>query len=107
MSLESARTRLKQSTAENLRPIPRILEIIHERKIAAVVLGLPLRMDGSEGTSSAKIRKFGGELREHLGKIPLTFFDERFTTVTATEKLREAGKKAKHQKGHHRSSRCS
>ncbi|MFL2657719.1 MAG: Holliday junction resolvase RuvX [Akkermansiaceae bacterium] len=28
----------------------------------------------------------------------LTFFDERFTTVTATEKLREAGKKAKHQK---------
>ena len=38
------------------------------------------------------------KLREHLGKIPLTFFDERFTTVTATEKLREAGKKAKHQK---------
>jgi putative Holliday junction resolvase len=32
------------------------------------------------------------------GEIPLTFFDERFTTVTATEKLREAGKKAKHQK---------
>ena len=28
-------------------PIPRILEIIHERKIAAIVLGLPLRMDGS------------------------------------------------------------
>ena len=79
-------------------PIPRILEIIHERKIAAIVLGLPLRMDGSEGTSSAKIRKFGQELRGHLGEIPLTFFDERFTTVTAAEKLREAGKKAKHQK---------
>jgi putative Holliday junction resolvase len=79
-------------------PIARILEIIHKRKITAVVLGLPLRMDGSEGISSAKIRKFGGELRKHLGKIPLTFFDERFTTVTATEKLREAGKKAKHQK---------
>lgn len=78
--------------------IPRILKIIYERKITAVVLGLPLRMDGSEGTSSAKIRKFGGKLREHLGEIPLTFFDERFTTVTAAEKLREAGKKAKHQK---------
>lgn len=78
--------------------IPRILEIIHERKIAAVVLGLPLRMDGSEGTSSAKIRKFGEELRGHLEEIPLTFFDERFTTVTAAEKLREAGKKAKNQK---------
>ena len=51
-------------------PIPRILEIIHKRKITAVV----------------------------LGEIPLTFFDERFTTVTAAEKLRVAGKKAKHQK---------
>lgn len=78
--------------------IPRILEVITERKIQAVVLGLPLRMDGSEGTSSKKIRKFGKELRTNLGGIPLTFFDERFTTVTASEKLRSAGRKAKQQK---------
>lgn len=78
--------------------IPRILEVISERKIQAVVLGLPLRMDGSEGTSSKKIRKFGKELRTNLGDIPLTLFDERFTTVTASEKLRSAGRKAKQQK---------
>ena len=78
--------------------IPRILEVIAERKIQAVVLGLPLRMDGSEGTSSKKIRKFGKELRTNLGGIPLTFLDERFTTVTASEKLRSAGRKAKQQK---------
>lgn len=78
--------------------IPRILEVITERKIQAVVLGLPLRMDGSEGTSSKKIRKFGKELRTNLGDIPLTLFDERFTTVTASEKLRSAGRKAKQQK---------
>jgi len=78
--------------------IPRILEVIAERKVQAVVLGLPLRMDGSEGTSSKKIRKFGKELRTNLGDIPLTLFDERFTTVTASEKLRSAGRKAKQQK---------
>ena len=78
--------------------IPRILEVISERKIQAVVLGLPLRMDGSEGTSSKKVRKFGKELRTNLGDIPLTLFDERFTTVTASEKLRSAGRKAKQQK---------
>ena len=78
--------------------IPRILEVIAERKIQAVVLGLPLRMDGSKGTSSKKIRKFGKELRTNLGDIPLTLFDERFTTVTASEKLRSAGRKAKQQK---------
>lgn len=79
-------------------PIPRLLELIASRKIAAIVLGLPLRMDGSEGTSSAKVRKFGEDLRGHLGEIPLTYFDERFTTVAASDKLREAGKKAKQQK---------
>jgi len=79
-------------------PIPRLLEVISKRKITAIVLGLPLRMDGSEGTSSAKVRKFGEELRRHLGKIPLSYFDERFTTVAASDKLREAGKKAKQQK---------
>lgn len=79
--------------------IPRILEIIAERKIASVVLGLPLRMDGSEGTSSAKVRKFGKALRGQLRGLPLTFVDERFTTMTAAEKLREAGKNAKKQKG--------
>lgn len=78
--------------------IPRILEVIAARKIQAVVLGLPLRMDGSEGTSSKKVRKFGKELRTNLGDIPLTLFDERFTTVTASEKLRSAGRKAKQQK---------
>jgi putative Holliday junction resolvase len=80
-------------------PLERIIEIIAERKIRAVVLGLPLRMDGSEGRSSEKVRKFGDVLVSRLGDIPLTYFDERFTTVTASEKLRAAGKKAKSQKG--------
>ena len=78
--------------------IPRILEVIAERKVRAVVLGLPLRMDGSEGSSSKKVRKFGKELQTNLGDVPLTLFDERFTTVTASEKLRSAGRKAKQQK---------
>lgn len=79
-------------------PIDRILEVIQQRGIRSVVLGLPLRMDGSEGTSSIKVRKFGEELRSRLGEIPLTLFDERFTTVTASEKLREAGRNARKQR---------
>ncbi len=78
--------------------IPRILELIRERKIQAVVLGLPLRMDGSEGTASAKVRNFGEQLRKQLDPIPLTYFDERFTTISAAEKLHQAGKNAKKQK---------
>ncbi|MGD1979831.1 MAG: Holliday junction resolvase RuvX [Akkermansiaceae bacterium] len=79
-------------------PLDRILEVVSERKIQSVVLGLPLRMDGSEGESSAKVCKFGDQLRARLNGLPLTLFDERFTTVTASEKLREAGRKAKDQR---------
>lgn len=78
--------------------IPRILELIAERKIESVILGLPLRMDGSEGRSSEKVRKFGQKLRAQLGRIPLIYVDERFTTITASERLNEAGKNAKKQK---------
>lgn len=80
------------------KAIPRILEIIAERKVQSVILGLPLRMDGSEGDSSKKVRKFGEELLGKLGDLPLTYVDERFTTVTASEKLRQAGRKAKNQR---------
>ena len=62
--------------------IPRILEIIAERKIQAVVLGLPLRSDGSEGNSSAKVRQFADDLRAHLGEIPLTLFDDLIVVQT-------------------------
>lgn len=81
-----------------LGPIDRILEIIAERKIQHVILGLPLRMDGSEGDSSKKVRRFGNALLDKISPLPLTYSDERFTTVTASDKLREAGKKAKDQK---------
>lgn len=80
-------------------PLERLLEVIAERKIREVVLGLPLRVDGSEGDSAAKVRKFGEALRSRLEGIPLTYYDERFTTVTASQKLREAGRKEKDQKG--------
>ena len=79
-------------------PLDRILEVIQHRSVRSVVLGLPLRMDGSEGTSSTKVRKFGEDLRSRLGPIPLTLFDERFSTVTASEKLREAGRNARKQR---------
>lgn len=78
-------------------PITRIMELVKERQIQQIVLGLPLRMDGSEGTAAEKIRKFGDELIEHID-LPLHYIDESLTTVAAAEKLHQAGKNAKKQK---------
>lgn len=86
---------IDQSKGESIERIARLVEL---RKINTLVVGLPVRMDGSEGTSAAKVRAFADKLRERIPAIPLVFVDETLTTSTAASKLREAGRNAKKQK---------
>lgn len=79
-------------------PVERIAQLAEVRRIHTLVLGLPLRMDGSEGDSAAKVRAFGAQLRERIPTIPLVFVDETLTTASAAQKLREAGRSARKQK---------
>lgn len=79
-------------------PIRRIAELTALRGFRTLVLGLPLRMDGSEGGSAEKVRAFGGLLRDAVPEIPLVYVDETLTTSEASAKLREAGRKARSQK---------
>ena len=79
-------------------PIERIAELVSQRQVKQLVLGLPLRMDGSEGDAAKKVRAFGDKLHQRLPDIPLHYCDETLTTVAAAEKLHQAGKNAKHQK---------
>jgi putative holliday junction resolvase len=78
--------------------IERIGQLAEFRKIRTLVVGLPVRMDGSEGSSAAKVREFAARLQERLPTLPLVFIDETLTTSSAAAKLREAGRKAKQQK---------
>ena len=80
-------------------PIRRITEIAELRKVRTLVVGLPFRLDGSEGDSAQKVRAFAKKLAAALPALPMVFVDESFTTLDAAEKLREAGRKAKNQKG--------
>ncbi len=85
-------------TTGHIDPIPRIREIALMRKSRTLVVGLPLRLDGSEGDSAKKVRAFAKRLAAALPDIPMIFVDESYTTATASEKLREAGRKAHRQK---------
>ena len=66
-----------------------INQIIAERGIGGLVIGLPIAMDGSEGPRCQSVRQFGTNL---LGVIdlPVAFWDERFSTIGAERPLREA-----------------
>jgi putative Holliday junction resolvase len=78
--------------------IERIAQLVQFRGIRTLVVGLPLRMDGSEGDAAAKVRAFASQLHERIGTVPLVFVDETLTTSSAAAKLREAGRKARQQK---------
>lgn len=65
-----------------------------KEQASAYVVGLPLNMDGSEGPAAAGVRLFGEKLRTASG-LPVHFWDERLTTVTAQEMLHASGRNAK------------
>ena len=79
-------------------PLDRIAELVAQRGVKTLVLGLPVRLDGSEGRSAEKVRAFGTSLAGRFPDLPLHYADERLTTVTAAGKLRAAGKTARKQK---------
>ncbi|NVO27701.1 Holliday junction resolvase RuvX [Donghicola sp. C2-DW-16] len=66
-----------------------LLAILAKRNISGIVLGLPRNMDGSEGPRCQKTRAFARNLSK-LTDIPMTFWDERLSTVAAERALLEA-----------------
>ncbi|NNL19357.1 MAG: Holliday junction resolvase RuvX [Boseongicola sp.] len=66
-----------------------LLSICSERDIVGLVLGLPLNMDGSEGPRCQSTRAFARNL-EKLTDLPISFWDERLSTVAAERALLEA-----------------
>lgn len=79
-------------------PIERIGHLAERRGTRTLVLGLPFRLDGSEGTAAAKVRTFAARLRQRLPNIPLVFVDETLTTSSAAAKLHQAGRKTRSHK---------
>ena len=67
----------------------RLIQIIGDRDVAGIVLGLPRNMDGTEGPRAQATRAFARNM-QRLTDLPLTFWDERLSTVAAERALLEA-----------------
>ena len=67
----------------------RLQELMAERLIGGLVLGLPRNMDGSEGPRCQSTRAFARNFAK-LWDGPITFWDERLSTVAAEKALLEA-----------------
>jgi putative Holliday junction resolvase len=77
----------------------RIAEIVREKEIDHVVVGIPRNMDGSFGPAADEALKFFEELSAAL-PCQVVKWDERLTTVAAHRALREAGKTTRATRGY-------
>ena len=64
--------------------------LVREKNIQRIVLGLPLRMSGEEGTQADWVRGFAEELKGHVD-VPIELRDERWTSKQAERVLMGSG----------------
>lgn len=67
----------------------RLGEIIANRNACAIIIGLPVNMNGSEGPRAQSVRAFTRNLAQKTD-LPLAFWDERLSTMAVTRTLLEA-----------------
>lgn len=70
--------------------VARVAKLAEDHEVAAVIVGLPKNMDGTEGEQAAKVKSFAKRIVRET-RLPVHFEDERLSSFTATERLVERG----------------
>lgn len=113
MDYGRARIGLAIADAETLLPRPlltlervnrnedmrRLRELAREHGVRQIVVGLPLRLDGTRGDMAEEATRFAARLRKQLG-LPVDMFDERLTSWEAERLLEEQSGRVLHDTRH-------
>ena len=70
------------------RDLEALGQVLAKYEVREIVVGLPLRLSGAEGTQSEKMRRFANDLQAHFG-LTVHLWDERWTSTEANRLLRE------------------
>jgi len=81
-----------------VRDLAAIAELVRERGVRRVVVGLPIHMDGRQGPEAQAAKVFAERLQQYL-ELPVTTLDERWTSVAAERSLREMGRREREMRG--------
>jgi len=69
-----------------------IATIVSKQNVSLIIIGMPYRMSGIEGTTAKRVREFADKLKNYVS-VPIEFIDERLTSVQAKRALVEMGYK--------------
>ncbi len=85
----------RTSFAEDIRQLQ---EIIKEREVEILVIGMPYTLDGSVGFQAKQVQKFAHKIARIL-QLPIEYVDERLTSVEAEARLKASKKFSTRNKG--------
>ena len=93
LALADSETRMAQpiSTLERLNrneDMRRLRELVRENSVKQIVVGLPLRLDGTRGEMAEEAERFAQRMRKQIG-VPVEMVDERLTSWEAERLLEE------------------
>jgi putative Holliday junction resolvase len=102
VALSDETATLASGLATLLRVGPRkdvraVAELVRRHDAHGVVVGLPLRLDGTPGEQALKVQAFADALRPAV-RVPVVAWDERLTTVMAEEALIAGGASRRQRK---------
>ncbi|MGO9199484.1 MAG: Holliday junction resolvase RuvX [Limisphaerales bacterium] len=79
------------------RCLARLKELVQEKEVGLVLVGMPRNMDGSYGPAAAKVREFVTALQAAI-PAPIRTWDERLTSVQANRLLIQGGVRRQRRK---------
>ncbi len=78
--------------------LKRLKEILHEKQVELVLVGMPRNMDGSYGPAALKVQAFVAALKGAI-TVPIETWDERLTSAQANRVLLQANVRRDKRKG--------
>ena len=78
--------------ASDAADVARLVEIVREREVAVVYVGLPRHLSGTESSASGGVRTYSVVLARAVAPVQVRLVDERMSTVTAHQALYASGR---------------
>lgn len=70
--------------------VAQVVAVVEREAVGEIIVGLPLRLDGSEGEAARRSRRFGAALSQRVSP-PVILWDERLTTAAAERVFQATG----------------
>jgi putative Holliday junction resolvase len=84
-----------ETVARGPGDLDRIASLVADLDAIEIVVGLPRSLSGGEGPAAARIREVAARVAERVSGTAVRLVDERFSTVTAEQVLRDRGRKGR------------